>query len=86
MSLMVTKTISIDDASNDELQELAKSEGRSIEELLQAAVSAFLARRKYLAAIDEGLADAKAGRVIDGDRVDAWLASWGTENELDPPA
>jgi predicted transcriptional regulator len=85
MSRMVTKTISLDDASNQALQELAQREGRSVDELLQTAVSAFLERRKYLAAIDEGLADAKAGRVIDGDRVDAWLESWGTDNELDPP-
>ncbi len=72
-------------ASNQELQELAREEGRSIEESLQAVVSAFLERRKYLEAIDVGLADARAGCVLDGDRADAWLASWGTDHEPDPP-
>jgi putative addiction module CopG family antidote len=33
----------------------------------------------------EALEDVKAGRLIDGERVDAWLASWGTEHELEPP-
>ncbi len=32
-----------------------------------------------------GLEDIKAGRVIDGDKVLAWMKSWGTENELPPP-
>ena len=33
----------------------------------------------------EGLADVEAGRVVDGDEVMAWIASWGTENELPCP-
>lgn len=33
----------------------------------------------------EGLEDIRMGRVVDGDKVHAWLKSWGTENELPPP-
>jgi predicted transcriptional regulator len=36
-------------------------------------------------AVEEGLADAKAGRLVDGESVMSWLASWGTDNELPPP-
>jgi predicted transcriptional regulator len=36
-------------------------------------------------ALEEGLADVRAGRVVDGDQVMRWLESWGTEHELPPP-
>ena len=39
----------------------------------------------YLASVDRGLADVKAGRTVSYERVRRWLLSWGTENELPPP-
>ncbi len=36
-------------------------------------------------AVEEGLADAKAGRLVDGESVMRWLESWGTDHELPPP-
>ena len=39
----------------------------------------------YLAAVDEGLADARAGRMIPYEEIRRWLLSWGTDNELPPP-
>ena len=39
----------------------------------------------YLAAVEEGLADIKAGRTIPYEKVRRWLLSWGTDNELPPP-
>ncbi len=35
--------------------------------------------------IDAGMADIEAGRVISGEKVMAWIDSWGTENEQEPP-
>jgi hypothetical protein len=37
------------------------------------------------AAIQEGLAELKAGRYIPHEEMRRWLLSWGTENELPPP-
>lgn len=37
------------------------------------------------AAIQEGLADLRAGRVISHEAVKAWLLSWGTTDELPRP-
>ena len=34
----------------------------------------------------EGLADLDAGRVVTGGAVVRWLRSWGTAEELPPPA
>jgi predicted transcriptional regulator len=36
------------------------------------------------AAVEQGLADAKAGRTIPYEDVRRWLLSWGTEAELPP--
>ena len=36
-------------------------------------------------AVEEGLADVRAGRVVEGKAVMRWLESWGSENELPPP-
>jgi len=38
------------------------------------------------AADAEGLADIEAGRVISHDAMKRWLLSWGTPDELPPPA
>jgi predicted transcriptional regulator len=42
-------------------------------------------RSEFLAAVDEGLADAKAGRTVSYEKVRRWLLSWGSDKELSPP-
>jgi prevent-host-death family protein len=42
-------------------------------------------RQRLLEAVAEGIADADEGRVHDHKSVRAWLKSWGTDTELDPP-
>lgn len=42
-------------------------------------------RAEYLAAVDEGLADAKAGRTVPYEKIRRWLLSWGSGKELPPP-
>ncbi|MGB0683084.1 MAG: hypothetical protein ACPGOV_10270 [Magnetovibrionaceae bacterium] len=37
-------------------------------------------------AIREGIADLDAGRTIAHEEMKAWLESWGSKAELDPPA
>ncbi|MBF0561404.1 MAG: CopG family transcriptional regulator [Alphaproteobacteria bacterium] len=39
----------------------------------------------FLAAVDDGIDDANAGRTVPYEDVRRWLLSWGTENELPPP-
>jgi predicted transcriptional regulator len=36
-------------------------------------------------AVEEGLADVQAGRLVDGESMLRWLESWGTDGELPPP-
>jgi predicted transcriptional regulator len=39
----------------------------------------------YLAAVDEGLVDAEAKRMVPFAKVWRWLLSWGTDQKLPPP-
>lgn len=40
----------------------------------------------FLKAVEEGIADADAGRTVPYEDVRRWLLSWGTTTELPPPA
>ena len=39
----------------------------------------------FIAAVEEGVADTDAGRVVSGEAVTAWVRSWFTDEELPPP-
>jgi prevent-host-death family protein len=41
--------------------------------------------REYRASIDEALLEAKEGRFVPHERVEAWISSWGTDHELPRP-
>jgi prevent-host-death family protein len=53
--------------------------------LSPAAFEELRERQRVLEAVAEGIADAEAGRVFDNKPVYAWLKSWGTDAELEPP-
>ena len=42
-------------------------------------------RAEFLAAVDEGIADAEAKRTVSFEKVRRWLLSWGSDKELPPP-
>ena len=42
-------------------------------------------KQAFVRAVEEGIADAEAGRTVPWEEVRRWLLSWGTENELPPP-
>ena len=71
------------------LKELAIKLDRSKNYLINQAIKEFIARNK----LDEqrwnetldAIESVKSGQLIDGQSVDNWLDSWGTENELAPP-
>ena len=39
----------------------------------------------FLAHVEEGKADVRAGRTVSAEKVRAWIESWGTDNELPMP-
>ena len=54
--------------------------------LSPAAFDELRARQTELEEIAAGLADARAGRLVAHRKVKAWLESWGSGSELEPPA
>ena len=55
--------------------------------LIDQALDAYLETQAWqVAHIEQGLADADAGRVVPHERVRDWLESWGREDEGEPPA
>ena len=83
---MVTLSLPIDDALAKSLEETAKESGVSTTDFVTEAVRVALEDHRYRDAVERGLADIKAGRVVDGDAMERWLGSWGTDDELEPPA
>ncbi|MFM9975082.1 MAG: CopG family ribbon-helix-helix protein [Beijerinckiaceae bacterium] len=79
-------TLRIDTELKARLEAEAETEDRSSAKLAQIAITEFLERREWKRhAIEEGMADVRAGRLIDGDAVMEWVESWGTQNELPEP-
>ncbi len=82
---MVTVNISLDEKLVEELKAAAKASGRAVDELAGEALLDFLEKAKRGRMVDRGRVDVKAGRVVDGDAMERWLDSWGTDDETEPP-
>ena len=78
-------TISIDDKLAKELEALAKDLGKSMDRLAAELLKGTLGDKKLEAKIVRARADVAAGRVVDNEDMVAWLKSWGTKDETEPP-
>jgi RHH-type rel operon transcriptional repressor/antitoxin RelB len=77
-------TVSAEQAAR--LERLALETRRSPEAILGDALENHLDLEEWqIARIRKGLEEARRGETVPHEAVDKWLASWGTENELDPP-
>lgn len=88
---MTTKAVKLDDSIVDRLKVLGETRQRSPHWLMKEAIRQFLDREEEAERIRldtlQRLAQFEAdGKTINHDVVDAWLASWGTENEGQCPA
>ena len=75
--------LQLQDDVNAALEREAKGSGRSVDDVLNAVLRHYEQRRR---AVDEGLADVAAGRVVSNASMKSWLSTWGTEGEGEPPA
>lgn len=68
------------------LEELSISTDRPRSWLLEQALDSYLESQAWqIAHIEEGLADADAGRMVPHERIREWLVTWGSENEGESP-
>lgn len=72
-----------------ELNKYTHDKQRSKNWVINEALRIFFESKHFqeqrMQSILKGLDDIQSGNTIDGDAVDAWLASWGNENETQAP-
>jgi predicted transcriptional regulator len=83
---MTTKAIKLDDATYDRLKALGESRQRSPHWLMKEAIRQFLEREEEAERIRRDTLERLArydetGEAVSHEAVDAWLATWGTDNE-----
>jgi predicted transcriptional regulator len=87
--MMPITSVRLSEDLAEQLADLADKLHRSKSWLISEAVKDFIARanddtRRWQETL-EALDAVQAGHVIDGDRVDAWLSRWGSDDETPPP-
>jgi predicted transcriptional regulator len=71
---------------NKKVTDIAHALDRPKSWVIEQAIKDFVAVQAWhLAAIEEGVRDADAGRVVSHDDVAAWVRSWGQPDELPIP-
>lgn len=79
-------TIRLDDDVRQALEQQAQLEDRPAAQLAARAISSMLeAKAAKRAAIDAALTEADAGVFISLEAMNAWVDSWGTEDEIAEP-
>ena len=86
---MAVTSLRIPDDLHEPLDKTARELQRSKNWIINQALRDYLKRREVekqrwvetLASLES----VKAGRLIDGDEVDTWMESWGTDNEKPAP-
>jgi predicted transcriptional regulator len=81
-----TLTIRVDESDKQRLEALARSTGRSRSLLAAEAIAEYLAVNEWqIEAIRTAMAEAERGETVPHEAVREWVASWGTDQELEPP-
>lgn len=85
---MTTLSIRVPDEVAEQLEQLAKSTGRSRSFLALDAIGRYLTQEQWqIQAIETAVkrGDEGSAKYASHEEVDAWLASWGTQDETDAP-
>jgi predicted transcriptional regulator len=86
MSKTAPVSVRLEAALNDQVSAIAAALDRPKSWVIEQAVRDFVALQQWqLAAIDEGISAADAGRVVAHEDVVAWVRSWGQPDELPMP-
>ena len=86
MSRTLAVTVRLSPELDKQVTGIAQSLDRSKSWVIEQAIKDFVAVQAWhLAAIEEGVQDADAGRVVSHDDVAAWVRSWGQPDELPMP-
>ncbi len=87
--MTTTITLRLDDETNDRLSNLAGATDRSKAYLTTQALKLFLTNNEWqVQEIKEAVAEADTANpneFIENDTVIAWMETWGTDHESQPP-
>lgn len=79
-------SVRLDSTLNEQVSEIAEALDRPRSWVIEQAIKDFVALQQWqVAAIEEGIAAADAGRMVGHEAVAEWVRSWGGPNELPPP-
>ena len=86
MGKIAPVSVRLDAELNDRLVAIAAALDRPKSWVIEQAVADFVSLQEWqLAAVEEGIRDAEAGRVVAHEDVVAWVRSWGQPDELPMP-
>lgn len=81
-----TMTVRMDRRTKDRLEKLSRATARTKSFLAAEAIKSYLEQNEWqIRAIREGAAAADAGNLVLHDEVANWLATWGDDDESEPP-
>lgn len=83
-------SVKLDDNLRERIQSLAESKQRSAHWIMREAIKDYVTREEARRAFDqeslESLAEYEAtGLHLTGEEIFAWMETWGTDEESDPP-
>ena len=82
----VPLSLHVDAELKKKLEEEARSQNVSADDLAERAIESYLEVRGVEREIlKQRIAEADKGVFISGEAMHRWIESWGTENELPPP-
>ena len=86
MADSTTLTVRLDSRLKKKLDKLAGSTKRSKSFLAAEAIANFVELNEWqIKAVKAGIKDADEGRLVENEKVQAWVESWGTKKELKRP-
>ena len=82
----VPLSLHVDAELKKKLEDEARSQNVSAENVAERAIQRYLEIREHeRAVLRERIAEADKGIFISEEAMNRWIDSWGTENELPPP-
>ncbi len=86
MANSTTLTVRLDKSTRKRLESLARNTRRSKSYLAGEAIESYLEAQEWqLGEIHTSLSELDTGKSVDGEKVEAWLKTWGKKSEKAAP-
>ena len=87
MATVLKPNVTVSKRVKQQLEEFMERTGGSETEIADEALAQYIRfHSRMIEKVEEGRAAARRGEFIDQEDMEAWLDSWGSDNELPPPS